>query len=220
VLEEISLPSYSQVSTGEKMTESQKNSSTLSLYPELNGALEKVVPVSDISESSESTTVELLYKSRIDRQYDIIARQWGFDDKKTKEENIDIIQQKATILEERLDEQRFPREEEVIELEAGKRLVEILPTMITSLMPIKIKKDPQQEKPSYEDLPSTSQSLYQTYNPVTPTYSLDFEILWQKAIKRLDSQKRNQKIMRNLQNAFGTSINLDGIIILNSMMIL
>jgi len=44
----------------------------------------------------------------------------GIDDKKTKEENIDIIQQKVTVLEERLDDQRFPREEEEVELEAGK----------------------------------------------------------------------------------------------------
>jgi len=40
--------------------------------------------------------------------------------KKTKEENINIIQQKVTVLEERLNEQRFPRDEEEIELEAGK----------------------------------------------------------------------------------------------------
>jgi len=113
-LEETSLPSYSQVSTGAEMTESQKNSPTAPQYPELNGTLEKALHVSDISESGESTTVEPLYKSRIDRKYDRIARQWGFDDKKTKEENIDIIQQKVTILEERLDEQRFPREEEDI----------------------------------------------------------------------------------------------------------
>ena len=33
--------------------------------------------------------------------------------------NIDNIQQKVTALEERLDEQRFPREEEEIKLEAG-----------------------------------------------------------------------------------------------------
>jgi len=46
------------------------------------------MPVSDISESSEPATVEPLYKSRIDRKYDRFARQWGFDDKKTKEENI------------------------------------------------------------------------------------------------------------------------------------
>jgi len=83
--------------------------------------------------------------------------------KKTKEKNIDIIQQKETALEERLDEQRFPREEEEIKLEAGKTVVKILPTIITTLMPIKIK-NPQQEKSSPEDRPSTSQSSYQTYN--------------------------------------------------------
>jgi len=144
----------------------------------------------------------------------------GIDDKKTKEENIDIIQQKVTVLEERLDDQRFPREEEEVELEAGKKLVKILPIIITSLMPIKIAKDPQQERTYFEDRPSTSQSSYQTYNPVTFTSSLDFEILWKKPSQDLDSQKRNQKIMTNLQNAFGTSINLDGSIVLNSMMIL
>jgi len=40
------------MSTGEEMTESQKNSPTVSLYSELNGTLEKAMPVSDISESS------------------------------------------------------------------------------------------------------------------------------------------------------------------------
>jgi len=80
--------------------------------------------------------------------------------KKTKEENIDIIQQKVTVLEQRLDEQTFPREEEEIKLEAGKKLVKILPTIITSLMPIKIAKDPQQEKTSFEDRTPTSQSSY------------------------------------------------------------
>jgi len=126
------------------MTETQKNSPTAPLYPELNGTLEKAMPVSVTSESSESTTLEPLYKSRVDRTCDRIA-QWGFDDKKTKEENIDIIQQNVAVLEERAD-WRFPSEEEEIELEAGKKLVKILPTIITSLMPIKIKKNPQQKK--------------------------------------------------------------------------
>jgi len=87
VLEETSLPPYSQASTGEEMTESQKNSSIVPQYTELNGTIEKAMPVSNISESSESTTVEPLYKSRIDRTYNRIARQWGFDDKKIKEKN-------------------------------------------------------------------------------------------------------------------------------------
>jgi len=77
VLDETSLPSYSQIPTGE-----EKNSPTAPLYPELNGTLEKAMPVSVTSESSDSTTYEPLYKSRIDRQYDRIARQWRFDDKK------------------------------------------------------------------------------------------------------------------------------------------
>ena len=141
VLEETSLPSYSQVPTGEEMTVSQKNSPTAPLYPELKGTLEKAMPVSVISESSESATVEPLYKSCVDCKYDRIARQWGFDDKKTKEENIDIIQQKVAVFEEQLD-WRFPREEEDIDLVAGKKLVKTLPTLITSSMPIKIAKDP------------------------------------------------------------------------------
>jgi len=126
----------------------------------------------------------------------------GIDDKKTKEENIDIIQQKVTVLEERLDDQRFPREEEEVELEAGKKLVKILPIIITSLMPIKIAKDPQQERTYFEDRPSTSQSSYQTYNPVTFTSSLDFEILWQKAITRFGFSKEkpenNEKLAKRI----------------------
>ena len=74
------------------------------MHPELTETIEKAMPVSDISESSEPSTVKPLYKSRIDRKYDRFARQWGFDDKKNKEENIDIIQQKVTVLEERLNE--------------------------------------------------------------------------------------------------------------------
>jgi len=63
VLEETPLPSYSQIPTGK-----EKNSPTAPLYPELNGTLEKATPVSVTSESSESTTFEPLYKSRIDRK--------------------------------------------------------------------------------------------------------------------------------------------------------
>ena len=190
------------MTTDEEMTERQKNSPIAPWYPELNETIEKAMPVSDISERSEPATVEPLYKSRIDRKYDRIARQWGFDDKKTKEENINIIQQKVTVLEERLNEQRFPKDEEEIELEIGKKLVKILSTVIASLMPIKIEKNPQQEKPSFENLPSTSLSSYQTYNSVTPTFNLDFEKLWQKAIKRFEFSKEkpgnNEKLAKSI----------------------
>jgi len=81
-LEEASLPSYSQVTTDEEMTERQNNSPIAPLYPELKETIEKAMPVSDISERSEPATMEPLYISRIDRKYDKIARQWGFDDKK------------------------------------------------------------------------------------------------------------------------------------------
>jgi len=87
------------------MTERQKNSPIAPLYPELKETIEKAMPVSDISERSEPATMEPSYISCIDRKYNKIARQWGFDDKKTKEENINIIQQKVTVLEERLNEQ-------------------------------------------------------------------------------------------------------------------
>ena len=111
------------MATDEEMTIRQKNPSTAPLYPDLTGAVEKAMPASDISESNEPTTVEPLHKSHTDQKYDRIARQWGFDNKKTKEENLDIILQKVTTLEERLEEQRFPREEEEIELETGKKLL-------------------------------------------------------------------------------------------------
>jgi len=69
-------------------------------------------------------------------------------------------------------------------------------------MPIKIEKDPHQEKPSFEDLPSTSQSSYQTYNPVTPTSSLDLETLWQKAVKRFGFSRQkpgnNEKLAKRI----------------------
>jgi len=138
-LDEPSLPSYSKVPTGEV-----KNSPTAPLYPEMNGTLEKAMPASITSDSSESTTFEPLYKSRIDRRYDRFARQWGFDDTKAKEENIDIIQQVAA-LKERLDEQRFPRDEDEIEL-GGKKLVELLPKIIISL-----EENSQQEESSSEE---------------------------------------------------------------------
>ena len=135
-LEETSLPSYSQVPTGK-----EKNSPSAPLYPKLNGTLEKAMPVSVTSESSESTTFEPLYKSCVDRAYDRIARQWEFEDKKTKEENIDIIQQKVAVLEEQVD-WKYPSEEEEIELEAGKKLAKTLPTIITSLNANKNEKEP------------------------------------------------------------------------------
>jgi len=71
-------------------------------------------------------------------------------------------------------------------------------------MPIKIEKDPQQEKPSFEDLPPTSQSSYQTYNPVTPTSSLDFEKLWQKVIKTFgfSKEKPGSKLLQTETNLF------------------
>ena len=196
VLDETSLPSYSQVPTVE-----EKNSLTAPLYPELNRTLEKAMPVSVTSESSESTTFEPLYKSCIDCNYDRIARQWGFDEKKTKEENIDIIQQKVAVLEEQID-WKFPSGEEEIELEAGKKLVKILPTIVTSLMPIKMKKNPQQEESSFEDIPSTLQYHYQINNPVTPTSNFGLEILWQKAIKRFGFSKErpenNEKFAKRI----------------------
>ena len=116
VLKEDSLPSYSQVTTDEEMPKRPKKSPIAPLYPAFDETIEKGMPISDISESSEPTTMEPLYKSRIDRKYDRFAQQWGFDDKKTKEENIDIIQQKVTALEGRVNEQRFPRDEDKIEL--------------------------------------------------------------------------------------------------------
>jgi len=199
-LEEASIRSYSQVATNEEMTVRQKNPPTAPSYPDLTEAIEKAMSASDISESDEPATVESLHKSHIDRKYARIARQWGFDSKKTKEEILDIMQQKIAALEERLDEQRFPREEEEIELEAGKKLLKILPAVMTSLMPISIEKDSQQKKLSFEDLPSTSQSSYQTYNPVTPTSNIDFEILWQKAIKRFGFSKEKPENNERLVN--------------------
>jgi len=101
VLNETSLPSYSQASTEEK------NSPTATFFPAANGILEKAMPASTISDSSEttisnsvepksseSTSYASLCKSRIDRRYERYAQRWGFDDTKTKEENIDSIQWK------------------------------------------------------------------------------------------------------------------------------
>ena len=73
VLEETSLPSYPKASTGEEMTESQKNSPTALLYPKLNRTLGKAKPVSVTCESSESTTFEHVYKLCVDCAYDRIA---------------------------------------------------------------------------------------------------------------------------------------------------
>jgi len=82
LLDETPLPSYSQEPTGE-----EKKSHAAPLYPEVNGILEKAIPASTISDSSEttipnsvesksneSTSYVPLYKSRIDRRYERYAR--------------------------------------------------------------------------------------------------------------------------------------------------
>jgi len=96
----------------------------------------------------------------------------------------------------------FPNGEEELDLESGKKLLKILPTIITSLMPIKMKKNPQQKELSFEDIPSTLPYHYQINNPVTPTSNFDLEILWQKAIKRFGfSRERpdyNEKLAKRL----------------------
>ena len=101
VLEEAPLPSYSQVATNQEMTVRQKNPPTAPLYPDLTRAIEKAMPASDISESNEPATVEPIHKSHIDRKYDRIARQWGFDSKKAKEENLDIILPRSALSRDR-----------------------------------------------------------------------------------------------------------------------
>jgi len=66
----------------------------------------------------------------------------------------------------------------------------------------KNRKGPSAGKPSFEGLPSTSQSSYQIYNPVTPTSSLDFKKLWQKPIKRFGFSKEkpgnNEKLAKRI----------------------
>jgi len=52
-----------------------------------------------------------------------------------------------------------------------------------------MKKNPQQEELSFEDIPSTLPYHYQINNPVTHTSNFDVEILWQKAIKRFGFSK-------------------------------
>jgi len=98
----------------------------------------------------------------------------------------------------------FPNGEEELDLESGKKLLKILPTIITSLMPIKMKKNPQQKELSFEDIPSTLPYHYQINNPVTPTSNFDLEILWQKAIKRFGfSRERpdyNEKLAKRLSD--------------------
>jgi len=124
VLDETSLSSYSQEPTGK-----EKKSPTTPLYPKVNRTLEKDMPASitsvssDSSEGSESTSYVRLYKSRIDRRYEKFARQCGFDDTKTKEENIDSIQRKVAAHEEQMD-WKYPNDKEEIELERAKKLVE------------------------------------------------------------------------------------------------
>jgi len=164
VLDGPSLPPYSQKSIGD-----ERNSPTIPLYPEVNGTLEKAMPASTISDSSESsipnsiesesgesTSYEPLYKSRINHRYDRYARRWGFDDKKTKEENIDSVTKKADALQEQLD-WKYPNNEEEIELEEANKLIEILPKIITSLMPIKMENNPQQEEWSFRNISPTCQ---------------------------------------------------------------
>jgi len=170
--------------------------------------LEKARSVSAISdESRESTSLLPLYKSCIDRQYEGLARQWGFDDKKTKEENIDDIQQKITAVEKRLDEQQFPRDEEMIELEGSKKLLKILPAIITPLMPTKITDTPKfnpQRKLSFEDPLSTMQHNFQNLPKiVSSTPSDHLEPLWQKATQRFGLSREdisgNNKLVKRIR---------------------
>ena len=64
-------------------------------------------------------------------------------------------------------------------------MVEILPKIITSLMPIKMGNDPQQAEWSIGDISSTLPYETQINNPVTSMSEFELEILWQKATKRL-----------------------------------
>ena len=63
----------------------------------ISDSSETSIPNSVETESSEFSAFEPLYKSCIDRQYERFARRWGFDDTKTKEENIDVMQQKVML---------------------------------------------------------------------------------------------------------------------------
>ena len=120
VLDETPLPSYSQ-----KPLREEKKFPTAPLYPTVNETLEKAMPASTISDSSETSisngvesknsefsTFEPSYKSRIERQYERYARRWRFDNTKTKKENIDSIKRKVAALEEQLD-WKYPNDEEI-----------------------------------------------------------------------------------------------------------
>ena len=196
VLEEASLPSYSQVATEEEMTERQKNSPTAPLYPDLTETIEKAMPVSDISESDEPITMKPLHKPQIDPRYERLARHWGFDRKQTREENLDIIKQNVTDFEKRLREERYPKREEQADLQGGKDLLKVLPTIITSLMPTKFGKGPLQRQLSFEDTPTTSGFSRYRNNPITSTPDFDLEKLWQKAIKRFGFS--NEKLAKRI----------------------
>jgi len=154
----------------------------------ISDSSETTIPNSVESESSESTSYVPLYKSRIDCRYEKYARRWGFDDTKTKEENIDYIQRKVAALEEQID-WKYPNDEEGIELEGAKKLVEILPKIITSLIPIPMGNNPQQADWSFGDISSTLPYKTQINKSMTPMSNCDLEMLWQKAIKRFGLSK-------------------------------
>jgi len=167
----------------------------------ISDSSETSIPNSVESKSSESTSYIPLYKSRIDRRYERYARLWGFDDTKTKEENINSIQRKVAALEEQIN-WKYPNDEEEIELEGAKKLVEILPKIITSLMPIKTENNPQQADWSFGDISSTLPYKTRINKPVTPMSNLELEILWQKATKRFgflkEEPENNVKLAKRL----------------------
>jgi len=72
---------------------------------------------------------------------------------------------------------KYPNDEEEIESEEAKKLVEILPTIITSLMPTKMGNNPQQAEWSYGDISSTLQYKTQINKPVTSMSDSELEIL-------------------------------------------
>ena len=71
---------------------------------------ETSIPNSVEFKSGESTSYIPLCKSRIDHRYERYARRWGFDNTKSKEENIDSIQRKEAALEEQMD-WKYPNDE-------------------------------------------------------------------------------------------------------------
>ena len=86
-------------------------------------------------------------------------------------------------LQEQLD-WKYPNDEEEIELEGAKKLVEILPKIITSLMPIKMGNNPQQKEWPFGDISPTLPYETQINQPMTSMSAFELEILWQKATKR------------------------------------